>query len=137
MPFIDPKNPGNSYILYKMILGTLHCPAGPTDDAVDPLELQPGTRAATDFRPSTCIDYYEYDAGGCNGTVVHQKGDLVPYPSWVPDAEWKSPAANEYQRLAFRIRGTSMPPNQGVAPQDLHRISAWIAAGAPCRVPAR
>ena len=41
MPYIDPQNPGNSFILYKMIIGTLHCPAGKTDDAVDPASCNP------------------------------------------------------------------------------------------------
>jgi len=131
MPFIDPKNPGNSYIVYKMILGTLHCPAGPNDDSVDPGYCS-GDGGTFGFESRYRADSYEYDAGGCNGTIVHHADDRIPYGAWVPEAQWKSPAAGEYGRLASRIRGNSMPPGDAT-PQDIHMFSAWIAAGAPVK----
>ncbi len=158
MPYIDPGNPGNSFVLYKMIIGMLHCPAG-ENDAVLPesMHCAPGAdggyQGSLTVQPNAafykCSDIttalgeagVEPDAGTCpklDPTTLplplHAEGDFIPYlvEPWVPDSKWASPIAGEYARLRYRIRGNPMPSSDGLeGPQNMHMISAWIAKGAP------
>jgi hypothetical protein len=127
MPFIDPKNPGNSYILYKMIIGMLTCPGG---GAADPSYCA-GDGGSYSGGAVFNSDFYGVDGGACTDSVVHHAGDLIPYPTWVPTDSWKPPADGEYDRLRYHIRGLQMPQGGAAPPYDIHVLSAWIAAGPP------
>jgi hypothetical protein len=143
MPYIDRNNPGNSFILYKMIIGMLRCPfdEDPSRNALsDPSYCGPdgtyaGSKSAFPGDRYNCAD--SPDAGAPEGGAPYKEGDFIPYrvEPWVPDKLWKPPVPGEYARLRYRIRGNPMPSAEGVAgPQDMYMISAWIAAGAPTAV---
>ncbi len=141
MPFIDAKNPGNSYLLYKIILGMApRCNVneesanpGLTSVSCEPVA---GQLVADEFR---CADIQcVADAGAMrpDATPVGQ-ARMDPaqpiVPSWVPSVRWRPPVAGEYDRLRTRIRGDGMPPASYVTPtshQNARAISAWIALGA-------
>jgi hypothetical protein len=127
MPFIDPHNPGNSYILYKMIIGMLTCPGG---GGADPSYCS-GDGGTYGGNAVFSTMFYGTDAGACTDTVIHQPGDLVPFPAWVPVDSWHPPADGEYDRLRYHIRGLQMPQGSYAPPHDIHVLSAWIAGGAP------
>jgi hypothetical protein len=147
MPYIDPHNPANSFMLYKVIMGQLRCP-----------ETQDGDNAVTgycqgDKYPASLLfgaDVYDctklpapmtaaagaacppFDPGAA--MPIYTKGNITPYLAepWVPDTEWKPPILGEYNRLRLHVRGNPMPsPAGGEGPVNLHLLSAWIAAGAP------
>jgi hypothetical protein len=127
MPFIDPNNPGNSYIIYKMIIGMVTCPGG---GAADPMFCsgEGGTYGGSAVYPS---DLYAPDGGICTDTVLHQRGDFVSYPAWVPVKLWEPPGSGEYERLRNHVKGYQMPKDDAASPYDIHLLSAWIANGAP------
>jgi hypothetical protein len=156
MPYIDATNPGNSYLLYKMILAmSPRCP-------FDPHEETP-TNAATACTPEGAYvrgtytdDFYDCDeidrskvprdpAGDCprDGdfpapmTKAGERGTLVspPVEPWVPADQWQPPAKGEYDRLRTRIRGSGMPLGGLVTRAEALTMSYWIADGArvePC-----
>jgi hypothetical protein len=127
MPFIDPRNAGNSYVLYKMIIGMLICPGG---GAADPLYCS-GDGGTYGGAAVFASDFYGLDAGTCTDSFLHHAGDPQPYASWVPLDSWNPPAAGEYERLRYHIRGLQMPQGGAAPPYDIHMLSAWIANGAP------
>jgi hypothetical protein len=127
MPLIDPKNPGNSYILYKMIIGMVTCPGG---GGADPSYCS-GDGGTYGGSATFMSDFYAADAGACTDTVLHHAGDLVSFPSWLPGGLWHPAAEGEYERLRYHIRGLQMPQGSAAAPYDIHLLSAWIANGAP------
>jgi hypothetical protein len=160
MPFVDAKNPGNSYLLYKALLASpQRCPEKDEETArrVTAFCSANGYVSISRFTPAgygadqySCADLrslgYINDGGaGCTSdagltgppTRVAAAGDLIPAPvqSWVPDAAWQPPVTGEYDRLRLRIRGQSMSPLTGpmgcfTPRQYLLTLSAWIAAGA-------
>lgn len=107
MPLIDPKNPGNSYLLYKLLrLEKNFDPCPPdTPSSVCDLPADPGVSA-----------YPELPLG---------------------EGESLVPSAQESERLReWFVRGEPMPLQRGgarsVSLQGLRAISAFIAAGADC-----
>jgi hypothetical protein len=112
MPYIDAGNPGNSYLLYKLIIG-----------------LSERDHSSDDFGPPACAGDAASDAGGeappdggtASGSVVEP---------WIPDAVWAPAAVGEYDRLREAIRGEPMPYGSGAPWWLAETISAWIAGGA-------
>jgi hypothetical protein len=146
MPFIDgtSKNPGNSFLLYKIILGTPPRCGHLDEESPNPALASYACTAAagqleTDEFLCTGIQCMPDAAaprpdGGPAGQAGQPAKPIVP--AWVPDDRWKPPAAGEYDRLRSRIRGGGMPPSPAVTPfQQARAISAWIAAGAPVTCP--
>jgi hypothetical protein len=153
MPYIDATNPGNSFLLYKMILAMApRCPFDSTEEsatrapiACDP-GAYPGWRYAQDFYDCrTVADAADGGPqrdplGNCPSdagfpplsTKIAQKGDPIspPLEPRVPDDAWQPPARGEYDRLRTRIRGSGMPEGGLVSRADALAISAWIADGA-------
>jgi hypothetical protein len=128
MPFIDPRNPGNSYIIYKMIVGMLTCPGG---GGADPSYCSGDGGGYNGSGTTFPADFYAADAGACTDSVLHRTGDPIPFPAWVPTGKWHPPADGEYDRLRYHIRGLQMPQGGFAPPYDIHLLSAWIANGAP------
>jgi hypothetical protein len=107
MPLIDPKNPGNSFLLYKLIRNPKNF-----EPCLDP-ELSPVCATSAD-----------------PGVSVYDKLPLA-------ESESILPTADESARLReWFVRGEAMPfPRgdfRGVTLQGLRAISAFIAAGADC-----
>jgi hypothetical protein len=147
MPYIDPNNPGNSFLLYKIIIAAPpRCPYRPDEDTpnpnpaacvdgggyADPSGFTADLYPCTDFpdASSQCAS----DAGvPVPATKAASFGQLVPaaVESWVQPDQWKPPTGGEYARLRSRIRGEQMPyPSGTTSTQEARDISAWIAAGA-------
>jgi hypothetical protein len=142
MPLIDANNPGNSFLLYKIMLGAAPCPlrsdgGSPSSDSSKCTD--PG------YSSSFHQDLYECAGipdggptpdGGCAAPPPAARkaanGDLVPtsVEPWVPADTWSPPAPGEYERLRQRIRGEQMPPMGGSPRNWAHNLSAWIADGA-------
>jgi hypothetical protein len=107
MPIIDPKNPGNSYLLYKLL------------------------RQPKNFEP--CPE----DASSelCNGLDDPCVSDYPVLP--LAEGECLEPSAEESARLReWFVRGDPMPLQRGlprsVRVSGLRAISDFIAAGADC-----
>ncbi len=152
MPVIDATNPGNSYILYKLILAMPpRCPFDPNEESANPSLASSACKGSgyggpegftaneyncTDFPPPQPKDpagNCPTDAGVTPPAVAGMPGQRIPplVEPWVPDDQWRAPANKEYDRLRLRIRGEPMPPSGSLTPrQDALAISAWIAAGA-------
>jgi hypothetical protein len=142
MPYIDANNPGNSFLLYKVLLGMPQRCGHPDEESGNP---QPDSVACSTVNAST--NTYACTSIGCGpdgGAVVPagaapigRTGEMAPpiVPSWVPANQWKPPVPGEYDRLRLRIRGDSMPQGQPVAYQNVLGLSAWIAAGASTTCP--
>ncbi|HEX9295285.1 MAG TPA: Ig-like domain-containing protein [Polyangiaceae bacterium] len=154
MPVIDATNPGNSYILYKLILAMPpRCPFDPNEESANPTSVTckaSGYGALEGFTANeyNCSDFpppqpkdpagtCPSDAGVTPPTVVGMPGQRIPplVEPWVPDDQWHPPAKGEYDRLRLRIRGDSMSisgfgPANATPRQDALAMSAWIAAGA-------
>jgi hypothetical protein len=81
MPYLDPTNPGNSYVVYKMMFNQLSITPSPC--LFDP-------REPTIEEGATC------DPG---------TSSVQP---WVPNGSGKPPVLGEYDRLKGRIRGNGM-----------------------------
>jgi hypothetical protein len=144
MPVIDAHNPGNSYLVYKIILGLAprcgHLDEESANPALGSQSCLPqsGQLTADQFlcKDIQCMP----DAGAArpqvDGGPPGQAGQPAPpiVPGWVPDSRWMAPAAGEYDRLRSRIRGDGMPPptkSPDPTPyQNARAISAWIATGA-------
>jgi hypothetical protein len=147
MPYIDgtTKSPGNSFLLYKVILGL-----APRCGQLDEESANPGlaTSACTALAgqlerdeflctsiqcmPDAALPPPNVDGGppGLAGQPAHP---IVP--AWVPDDRWKPPIVGEYDRLRSRIRGAGMPPSSPIPSQQARALSAWIAAGASVSCP--
>jgi hypothetical protein len=80
MPYLDPSNPGNSYIVYKLM-------------------MVPSAAAA-------CLFDKNEPALVGNNTCEPGMGDIEP---WVPQGSGQPPLPGEYDRLKARIRGNGMP----------------------------
>jgi hypothetical protein len=128
MPYIDANNPGNSFLLYKLIIGL-----GPSSsydvDYYNCADFPDGGLIPTD-NAGNCPS----DAGVVAPPALVTAGELIPGPvePWVPDdvAAANPPVAGELARLRFRIRGLPMPfPGGFTARQNALTLSAWIAAG--------
>jgi hypothetical protein len=154
MPYIDATNPGNSYLLYKMILALApRCPFDPSEEsathtsiACDPEGAFAKWRYAQDYydcwevaQVAAAAGVARDPAGACPSDAGFpplpkrgKKGDLVSplHESRVPDDAWQPPAKGEYDRLRQRIRGAGMPEGSLVSRADALAISAWIADGA-------
>jgi hypothetical protein len=107
MPIIDPGNPGNSYLLYKLLLA-----AG--SPALSPNPLSCGGTAVTPLP-----------------LPVSQATTANPAPTTVALSNSERSILNDF------IEGEQMPypPNPALAIDELERISTWIAQGAqvvPC-----
>ena len=165
MPYIDATNPGNSFLLYKVILAMApRCPLDPNEESAthDAPHCVEGSfaswRYAQDLYDCTSIDRatVKTDSGICSTdagfpapdedggipaiTKIGQKDDLIapPLEPRVPPEAWQPPARGEYDRLRARIRGSGMPQGGLVSHADALAISAWIADGArvePCESP--
>jgi hypothetical protein len=148
MPVIDAKNPGNSYLLYKVILGMAPRCHHENEESANPNyamhsctaaagQLQADEFLCSDIqcKPDAGADRPQVD-GGPPGVAMQPAPPFVP--GWVPDDRWKPAADGEYARLRSRIRGDGMPPPQTPEPtpyQNARAISAWIAAGASVTCP--
>jgi hypothetical protein len=145
MPYFDAKNPGNSFLLYKVILG-MGPRCGPQQESANPAYDCMAALAPLATDEFLCRDIQcKPDAGGdrpqVDGGPPAVAGQPAPplVPGWVPDDRWKPAAAGEYARLRTRIRGDGMPPPTLPAPtsyQNARDLSAWIAAGATTTCPA-
>jgi hypothetical protein len=107
MPLIDPNNPGNSYLLYKLLR--------------KPENFEPCPPGAS---VSIC------DAPGDKLVSAYAKLPL-------PEGASVEPSAEESLRLReWFVRGEPMPyprgPARSVSLQGLRAVSAFIAAGADC-----
>jgi hypothetical protein len=107
MPIIDPKNPGNSYLLYKLLRKPENFePCGP------------GVSSSVCAEPAdTAVSAYT--------TLPLSEGESI------------EPSAEESLRLReWFVRGEPMPypggPSTTVSLQGLRAINAFIAAGADC-----
>jgi len=154
MPYIDASNPGNSYLLYKMILAlSPRCPLDPKEEAP--------TQAASACTPEGAYargtyrkDFYDCkaienaavprdpsgscpDEGGFHApmTKAGDRGALVSplLEPWVPADQWQPPAQGEFERLRARIRGSGMPLGDVVTRAQALTLSYWIADGAHVR----
>ena len=156
MPYIDPNNPGNSYLLYKLILALPSpCPFDPTEESPSPDPgacTDDGGTASPSAFARTLYDCNELadaarardpDTGACSETrpVFRPRPNArmletssLPWPSMGPAIQWKPPASGESLRLRRVVSGQGMPPNGVTRRQDALDISAWIAAGAHARV---
>src|SRR5262249_43916136 len=127
MPYIDAKFPGNSYLLYKIIIGMGTTPQTfMTDQYSCNALVAAGYMALTNACMSTA-------SLTSTPPVVARSGEAVPAPvePWVPDDQSKPAADGEDDRLHAHIRGTPMPYTGGKLPREQARtLSAWIAAGA-------
>jgi hypothetical protein len=111
MPIIDPKNPANSYLLYKLLRQPKNfepCTAGASSPLCDGDQDDP------------CVTNYP----------------LIP----LADGECLQPSADESTRLReWFVRGDPMPLQRGlersVRISGLRAVSAFIAAGADCSEP--
>jgi hypothetical protein len=154
MPYIDATNPGNSYLLYKMILALApRCPFDPNEESATHTGIacaNPNWRYARDFYDCRGVE----DAvlprdpfGNCPSdggfpaprdggvpplTKIGPKDELIapPLEPRVPADAWQPPAQGEYERLRARIRGSGMPEGGWVSHADALTISGWIADGA-------
>jgi hypothetical protein len=158
MPYIDATNPGNSFLLYKLILALApRCPFDANEESA--------TRAASACEPGAGRENWRYardsydcrsiaDAalqrdplGNCpsddpfpaprDGGVpplakIGDKGELTSplREPRVPADAWQPPARGEYERLRARIRGSGMPEGGMVSRAEALAISHWIADGA-------
>jgi hypothetical protein len=150
MPYIDgaTKNPGNSFLLYKVILGLAprcgHLDEESPNPSLNATACTPvaGQLTAPEY---LCSDIQCKPEAGASvpqvdGGAPGQPGQPAPpiAPSWVPADHWKPPAAGEYNRLRGRIRGDGMPPLSQLHPtpyQSAIALSAWIAKGAGTNCP--
>jgi hypothetical protein len=123
MPYLDAKNPGNSFLLYKVLLAMLPRCGHQNEESANPPYADQACPQQT-FPATGASD------GGAPGSVVPP---IVP--SWVPAGEWNPPAIGEYDRLRLRIRGDAMPLRLSAAYQNVLGLSAWIAAGASTTCP--
>jgi hypothetical protein len=110
MPLIDPRNPGNSFLLYKLLRNPKNfepCPAETEQ------ELSPVCMTSAD-----------------PGESLYQRLPLSEFDSVLP-----SPEESERLREWF-VRGEPMPfprgEARGVSLQGLRALTAFIAAGADC-----
>jgi len=151
MPYIDATNPGNSFLLYKVILAMApRCPLDPNEESATQAAVacDPAGPYAPFWYPQ---DFYDCKSvleaglardplGNCPSdagfpplpTKTGAKGDLVSplLGPWVPADEWQPPARGEYDRLRLRIRGSGMPQGGVVSRAEALALSAWIADGA-------
>jgi hypothetical protein len=156
MPYIDASNPGNSYLLYKMILAlSPRCPLDPNEEAATHV-ASACTPEGHYARGTYGEDFYDCKAiadaavardpfGGCPRqgefpapmTKAGERGALVTplLEPWVPADAWQPPAQGEYERLRAKIRGSGMPHGGVVTRAEALAMSFWIADGAhvtPC-----
>jgi hypothetical protein len=120
MPYIDRGRPGNSFALYKIILG---------EETQETATLPADTYACKDLRAAQapCAN----DAGFVPpANMIGNQSTPIPGVAepWMPHAP---AAAGEIERLAHRVRGVYMPKDGTISSQEVHALSAWIAAGAP------
>ena len=158
MPYIDATNPGNSFLLYKVILAMApRCPFDPNEESATHAapHCTEGSgyaswRYAQDLYDCASVDLatLKPEAGICptdagfpapdeDGgippvTKIGQKDDLIapPLEPRVPSEAWQPPARGEFERLRARIRGSGMPQGGLVSHADALAISSWIADGA-------
>jgi hypothetical protein len=154
MPYIDAPHPGNSYLLYKMILAlSPRCPLDPTEET--PTQVASAcTPEGAYARGTYGEDFYDCkaiedasvprdpsgscpDDGGFHApmTKAGDRGALVSpmLEPWVPADRWQPPAPGEYERLRARIRGSGMPHGGVVTRAEALTLSYWIADGAQVR----
>ena len=150
MPYIDANDPGNSFLLYKLILAMApRCPFDPNEESAthDASACAPGGGSA---RWTYAQDFYDCRSvaeagvardplGNCPSDggfpplpKIGSKGDLIAplLEPRVPADAWQPPARGEYDRLRMRIRGSGMPEGGMVSRTEALAISAWIADGA-------
>lgn len=104
MPLVAPRNPGNSYLVYKLLRNPANyeaCTASATspycDEPVDPCE---SSHPALPLGPGECV----------------------------------APSAEELVRLReWFVRGEPMPLVGSIGLTSLRRVSRFIASGADCR----
>jgi hypothetical protein len=151
MPYIDATNPGNSYLLYKLILAlSPRCPLDTNEEA--PTHVATACTPEGGYARGTYAeDFYDCNAiidavvprdpsGGCPldgtfpapSTKAGERGSLISpvLEPWIPADEWQPPAKGEYERLRTRIRGSGMPVGGVVTRAEALAVSAWIADGA-------
>jgi hypothetical protein len=143
MPYIDARSPGNSFLLYKVLLGMPPRCGHLTEESANPQFADVACSAvsfAVDEYPCKSISCGA-DGGavisGADAGAVGQMGTVAPpiVPSWIPEDQWKPPVIGEYNRLRLRIRGDAMPVGTAVPYQNVVALSAWIAAGASTTCP--
>jgi hypothetical protein len=131
MPYIDPKFPGNSYLLYKLILG-MQPPSTSSNFSADYYDCASLAEAGVlTIDGGTCDDS---DGGlGTTPTKAVSSGDATPAPvePWIPDGAWQKPVDGELDRLKARIGGAAMPyPTGGEPRASVLTLGAWIEQGA-------
>jgi hypothetical protein len=145
MPYIDAHSPGNSFLLYKVLLGMP--PRCKNGLPVNEESANPQFAGLACGAVNATADTYACKSIGCGpdgGAVAPAdagptatSGQMVPplVASWVPESEWKPPVPGEYDRLRLRVRGDPMPQGIPAAYQNVVALSAWIAAGASVDCP--
>jgi hypothetical protein len=126
MPYIDAKNPGNSYLLYKVIIGM-----APSTILMEDVYSCAALRAAGWMgETSPCTSTAPLTS---TPPVVGMMGQPIPaaVESWIPEGQSKQAAPGENDRLRLRIRGQPMTyPTGGMPAGQARTLSAWIARGA-------
>jgi len=150
MPYIDATNPGNSFLLYKMILALApRCPFDPNEESAMPFsaacdaaekyahwaypqDLYDCGRVADARLARDALGNCPSDAGFPPLPKVGTKGEPISplLEPRVPTDAWQPPARGEYDRLRNRVRGSGMPHDGLVSRAEALAISAWIADGA-------
>jgi hypothetical protein len=145
MPYLDAKNPGNSYVIYKVLLGMAPRCGHVNEESANPNYADQACTGAAQLSTDEflCSDIQCLPEAGANrpnvdGGPPAPAGKPSPplVPAWIPDDRWTPPADGEFNRLRTRIRGDGMAPGQPTPYQDAHALSAWIAAGASATCPA-
>jgi hypothetical protein len=147
MPYLDAKNPGNSYVIYKVLLGMAPRCGHPNEESANPSYAANACLGAAQLTKDEflCSDIQCMPEAGAmrpdvDGGPPAPLGQPSPplIPAWIPEDRWTPAAVGEYGRLRTRIRGDGMPPPPPGPPtsyQDARALSAWIAAGATTTCP--
>jgi hypothetical protein len=128
MPYIDANSPGNSYLLYKLIIGGLRFTPAFDQNYYDCNAIDAGLLPGADTPACTSMAPFP------TPPKIAAMGQVTPGPvdPWVPADQSQLASADEIARLRLRIRGEPMPAPSGIfAHGDAVTLSAWIAEGAP------
>lgn len=135
MPYVDPGNPANSYLLNKILMGLDDSDVSTNDSNTYACSDLPDASLAAP-EGGTCPS----DAGPPppNTPPVTTQGDtaVAPVDPWISLTDSMLPAPGEYDRLRAALHGQAMPapplfgPRKKAHLQDALTLSAWIAAKA-------
>jgi hypothetical protein len=126
MPYLAAGDPGQSFLLYKVLLGMTQMSQTFSATLYDCAAVN---AALTTTTPCTSTA-----TPVVNSPAVVTQGQTIPAPvdSWVPDGQSGPPPPDEIARLKRYIRGVAMPyfPFAGLPRAQVLTLSAWIEQGA-------